>query len=105
MSKTNNLKKEIAHRLGPRMIYFDIFFLDLYKYSSSWLHSGFFSGSFHHPPVREFFPSIFPSLLYLNSPRVDQIANLLDICPIRIFLKFLWVVVRLKITVQISLPH
>ena len=36
---------------------------------------------------------------HLNLPHVDQIANLLDTCPISTFLKSLWVAVRLEVTV------
>ena len=80
-----------------------IFLLDLYKYSSSWLHSDLFFDS--PPSVMESFP--FYTLLFFH-PRlshVDQIANLLDIGPISTSLKSLWVAVRLEVTIQVSLPH
>ena len=41
----------------------------------------------------------------LSLPRVDQIANPLDICPISTFLKSLWVAVRLEVTIHVSLPY
>ena len=51
------------------------------------------------------------SLLYsftfshLSLALVDQITNLLDTCPIKTFLKNVWVAVRLEVTVEASPPH
>ena len=51
------------------------------------------------------------SLLYLLLffhpilPHVDQITNLLDTSPINIFLKSLWVAVKMETTIQVSLLH
>ena len=42
---------------------------------------------------------------HLSRPCGDQIINLLDTCPISTFLKFLWVAVRVEVTVQVSPPH
>jgi len=56
-------------------------------------------------PLQWGFSSLyFPSLLHLNPPHVDQIAGV-DPCLISPFLKFLWVAVRLNVTVQLSSPH
>ena len=47
---------------------------------------------------------ILSSFFYFDPPRVDQVADV-DPCSISTFLKYLGVAVRLKITVQVSLPH
>ena len=49
MNKTNRLKKKSDFRSSPRKVCSYIFLLDLYKYSSSWLHSDFSSGFSHAP--------------------------------------------------------
>ena len=48
----------------------------------------FFSGSSDDPPLGSSFLLYSLPLFYLSPPRVDQIANLLDTCPISTFLKF-----------------
>ena len=64
MNKTNSLKMKNTSWSSPRQVCSYIFLLDLYKYSSSWLHSDFFSSfSFFFSSVMEFFPFIFPSPL------------------------------------------
>ena len=60
MNKTNSLKKKSTHRLDPRKICSYIFLLDLYKNSSSWLHSDFSYGFSLDPPIMEFFPFYIP---------------------------------------------
>ena len=42
MNKTNSLKKKNVPRSSMRKVCSYIFLLDLYKYSSSWLHNNFF---------------------------------------------------------------
>ena len=56
------------------------------------------------PSIMGFFFFIFPFLLHLSPPHVDQIAGS-DLCPISPFLKSLWVAIRLNVTVQVSPPH
>ena len=64
-----------------------------------------FSSQFSHPSHSgASFSLILSSSFHLHPPCVDQVADF-DPCPISIFLKSLGVVVRLKITVQASLPH
>ena len=83
--------------------------LNLYKYSSSWFQNSFYFLFFYffYDPFCSRILSFLYSLpfFHLSLPRVDQIAYLLDICPINTFLKFLWVAVRLEVTIQVSLPH
>ena len=50
------------------------------------------------------FSFILPSFFHLYPSHVDQVAGI-DPCPISTFLKSLGVAIRLKITVQVSLPH
>ena len=52
------------------------------------------------PPLYILSPCFHPSL-----PLVDQISDLLDVYPIRTFLKPLCVAIRLNITVHASLPY
>ena len=47
---------------------------------------------------------ILSSFFHLHPPHIDWVPDV-DLCPISTFLKSLEVVVRLKITVQVSLPH
>ena len=47
---------------------------------------------------------ILPSFFHLHPLRVDQAVGI-DSCSISTFLKSLGIAVRLKITVQVSLPH
>ena len=61
----------------------------------------FFYSSFDRPSLGYSVSFILSSFFHLHPPRVDQVAGV-DHCPI---LKSLRVVVKLKITVQISLPH
>ena len=84
-----------------------IFLLDLYKYSSSWFQNSFFFFFFFNDPFYSGILSFLCSFrfFHLSLPCVDQIAYLLDTCPISIFLKFLWVAVRLEVTIQVSLPY
>ena len=63
----------------------------------------FFSFFFNPPPPGSSFSFILSSF-HLHPPRVDQVAGV-DPCPINTFLKSLGVVVRLKITVHVSLSH
>ena len=53
---------------------------------------------------RSSFPFILPSSFHFYPSRLRQIAGI-DHCHISTFLKSLVVAVRLKITVQVSLPH
>ena len=55
-------------------------------------------------PQGIFFSFILSSFFHLLPSRVDQVSEV-DSCPIRTFLKSLVVAVRLKIIVQVSLPH
>ena len=64
----------------------------------------FFSFFFNPPPSGSSFSFILSSFFHLHPPRVDKVAGF-DPCPINTFLNSLGVVVRLKITVQVSLPH
>ena len=64
----------------------------------------FFSFFFNPPPPGSSFSFILSSFFHLHPPRVDQVAGV-DPCPINTFLKSLGVVVRLKITVHVSLSH
>ena len=64
-----------------------------------------FSTDFSDPyPLGVSFSFILFSLFHLHPSRVGQVTGL-DPCPINTFLKSLGVVVRLKFTVQVSLPH
>ena len=85
-------------RLGPKMVCSYIFLSDLYKYSSSWLHSNFFS-NFLMIPFEMESSSFYIPFFHPNRPRVDQIANPLDTCPINTFLKSLWIAMRLEVIV------
>ena len=64
----------------------------------------FFSFFFNPPPSGSSFSFVLSSFFHLHPPRVDQVAGV-DPCPINTFLKSLGVVVRLKITVHVSLSH
>ena len=64
----------------------------------------FFFFFFNPPPSGSSFSFILSSFFHLHPPRVDQVAGF-DPCPINTFLNSLGVAVRLKITVQVSLPH
>ena len=82
-----------------------IFLLDLYKYSSSWFQNSFLSCFFSFPFCNGILPPLYSlPFFHLSFLRVDQIANILDTCPISTFLKFLWVAVSLEVTVQVLLP-
>ena len=60
----------------------------------------------HDPLCNGILLLLYPlSFFHLSRPRIDQIANLLDTCPVSTFLKSLWVAVRLEVTVQISPPY
>ena len=64
-----------------------------------------FSSQFSNPPhLGASFTLILSSSFHLHPPRVDQVVDF-DPYPISTFLKSLGVAVRLKITVQLSLPH
>ena len=61
---------------------------------------------FSHDPLCNGILLLYPlSFFHLSCPRVDQIANLLNICPISTFLKSLWVAMRLEVIIQVSPPH
>ena len=64
----------------------------------------FSSQSFDPPSLGYSFSFILSSFFHLHPPHVDQVSDI-DSYPISTFLKSLGVVVRLKITVQVSLPH
>ena len=60
----------------------------------------------HDPLCNEIFLLLYPiSFFHLSCSHVDQIANLLNICPISTFLKSLWVAVRLEVIIQVLRPH
>ena len=73
-----------------------------YKYSSNCYIVSF--SILRSPSFRVFFLFYTTFLLSSYPPRVGQIVGV-DHCPISTFLKSLVVAVRLKITVQVSLPH
>ena len=95
--------KKIVINLIQRGQFLYIFILNLI--TSPVLVVTVFSSQFSDlPPSGSSFSFILSSFFHLHHPRVDQVAGV-DLCPISTFLKSLGVAIRLKITVQVSLPH
>ena len=85
---------------GDRFLYILLEFG--YKYSFDCYNVSF--SILRSSSSRFFFPFILPSSFHFYPPRLRQIADI-DPYPISTFLKSLVVAVRLKITIQVSLPH
>lgn len=81
---------------------------DFWEYTEFLIHRVlfFFLSQIQSLSVKESLPlyTHYPSP-QLSLPLIDQVGDLLDAFPIRIFLKPLCVTVRLNTTIQASLPH
>ena len=97
------LSKENCHQLNPRRLVLVYISFEFDYRSNSFLYSVFLS--IPDPlPLGASFSFILSYFLHFHPPRVGQIAAF-DPYPISTFQKYLRVVVRLKITIQVSLPH
>ena len=111
MMGLDNLKAKI-NRFYPKKIILGTIWGDVFLYisllnlitSPILVATVFFYSSSDPPSWRYSFFFILSSFFHLHSPRVNQVAGI-DPCPISTFLKSLGVAIRLKITVQVSLPH
>ena len=107
MAKMNKLKrKRLFNHTRGWYVLIDIF--QIYTNIQVLGYKVVFSSGFILiiPSIMESFPFYTPSPHFQFSlTLVDQLTNLFDTCSIRTFLKSLWVAVRLKVTVQVSLPH
>ena len=106
MTKTNKLKrKTLLDQVRGWYVLIDISLrlIQMFKL----LITKWFSFLFMIPPFYNGILLLLYSLpfFHLNLSCVDQIANLLDTCPISTFLKSLWIVVRLEVIVQVSPSH
>ena len=100
------LSKKKCPRHSPRrsiLVYIYIYLLNLVT-SLVLLLIVFFSFFFNPPPPGSSFSFILSSFFHLHPPRVDHVTGF-DPYPISTFLKSLGVAIRLKITIQVSLPH
>ena len=86
---------------GNEFLYIFLFYLIT---SPIFVATVFFYSSSDPPSSGYSFSFILSTFLHLHPPCVDQIVGI-DSCPISTYLKSLGVVVRLKIIVQVSLPH
>ena len=105
MAKMNNLKRKrlLDHARGWYVL---IDISDLYKYFKFLVTNWFLFWFFDDPLCNGILLLLYSlPFFHLSLSHVDQIANLLDTCPIITFLKSLWVAVRLEVTVKLSLPH
>ena len=93
MKKINSLNKKSSPRSSLRKVCSYIFLLELYKNYNSWLCSDFSLVFLMISTIKEFIPFIFPFSLSCQP----------STC--KIDCQYLWVTVRLKVTVQVSLPH
>ena len=102
-NKINSFKQEKFSSVKSEDGLFLYISLRLIQNYSSLVYNDFFPDFQMMPIIMGFFPLYFIPFFHLSSPRVDQIANLFDTCPICTFLKSLEVAVRLKVIVQVSL--